>query len=511
MMPVTAAVPRLKVEGLVKRFFNVTVLDDLSFEVQAGELLGFVGENGSGKSTTMNLLTGVFPKDAGRIFLDGQLFEPANRHESDASGIAFTQQELNIFPNLTVAENLFLGRFLRKVKGTPLISRSKMRIRAQELLQAVDLEVDPDEPAERLSAGERQLLEIARGLANDIRVLILDEPTTSLTERESARLFEIIGRLKRQGVAIIYISHVLDDILRLSDHVLVMRDGKVTLCEPNRGLTADQLVVAMVGRSIEALFPERPPAPSTKNPVLMVEGISEPGAICDISLELGAGEIVGVSGLMGSGRSRLARTLFGLDPHHEGTIRAHGQLLSSGDLKARLEAGIAFVTEDRRQDSLLMDATVADNMSLAALPLFSHGYSRRIRRSALGGAMAKLAAKLSIRGGDIDSAKIRALSGGNQQKAVLARWLSRDPAIFLLDEPTRGIDVGAKEEIYRLLAQLAADGAAILVISSEIEELTGLCDRILVMHRGRIEGEFSREAFDRETILRTAFGRTSQP
>lgn len=507
--PVADNVPRLKVEGLVKSFFEVTVLHGLSFELQPGELLGFVGENGSGKSTTMNLLTGVLPKDAGRIFLDGELFEPANRSESDALGIAFTQQELNIFPNLSVAENLFLGRYPRMMNGAPIISRRKMRARANQLLRAVDLEVDPDEPAERLSAGERQLVEIARGLANDIKVLILDEPTTSLTARETSRLFEIIARLKRQGVSIIYISHALDDVLKLSDRVLVMRDGRQTLCAPREGLTADQLVVAMVGRTIDALYPERPTAEvDGAAPILEVEGVSEPGAVRDISFQLRKGEIVGISGLMGSGRSRLARILFGVDPHREGTIRAGGQNLNSADLKARLDAGFAFVTEDRRQDSLLMDATVAENMALAALPRYTHGFCRRISRSALSEAIEGFAAKMSIRGGDLNTTPIRALSGGNQQKAILSRWLSRDPTIFILDEPTRGIDVGAKEEIYRLLAQLAQQGAAILVISSEIEELIGLCDRIMVMHRGQLEDEFDRKEFDRESILRAAFGRT---
>lgn len=503
--------PRLKVEGLTKSFFNVPVLHGVSFEANAGELLGVVGENGSGKSTTMNLLAGVLPRDGGRILLDGQPFAPASRGESDASGIAFTQQELSIFPNLTVAENLFLGRFPRLLAGLPLVARAKLREETRKLLAAVELEADPDELAERLSTGERQLLEIARGLASEIRVLILDEPTTSLTEREAARLFKIIARLKQQGVTIIYISHVLDDVLRLADRVLVMRDGRVTMCEPNQNLTADRLVLAMVGRSIEALFPPRPPAREPSRPLLEVAGVSEPGSVSDINFTLIPGEIVGISGLMGSGRSKLARILFGLDSHRQGTIRAGSRILAPGDLPGRLAADMAFVTEDRRQDSLLMDATVTDNMALAALPRFAQGPGCIIADSELAGALVKFAAQLSIRGGEINTTAIRSLSGGNQQKAVLARWLLRNPTVFLLDEPTRGIDVGAKEEIYRLLAELAARGAAILVISSELEELTGLCDRILVMHRGRIAAEFNRAQFDREAILRAAFGQSSLP
>jgi len=502
----SASIPRLRIEGLTKSFFGVRVLDEISFDAHAGEVLGVVGENGSGKSTTMNILAGVLSRDSGSILFDGAPYSPRSRRESDAAGVAFIQQELNIFPNLSVAENLFLGRSPRLIEALPIISRAKMRAQAHELLRAVDLDVNPSVPASHLSAGERQLLEIARGLSTDARAMIFDEPTTSLTRWESRRLFEIIGRLRERGVAIIYISHTLEDVLHLSDRIMVMRDGQLTMSALRADVTADSLVVAMVGRSIETLFPVRPPRPPVSSDALQIEGVGEPGVVDDITFRVGKGEIVGLAGLMGSGRSELAHILFGLDRHSSGTVRVDGQALLSGDLKARIAAGVAFLTEDRRNDGLMMDASVAQNLALAALPLFARRADGRIREKRLEDSIQALAKRLNVKSGNLRSSPVRTLSGGNQQKVVLGRWLLRDLALFILDEPTRGVDVGAKEEIYRLLAHMADSGMGILVISSEIEELTGLCDRILVMRRGRLQAEFNRAGFDCETILKAAFG-----
>jgi len=498
--------PRLQIDALSKSFFGVRVLQDVSFEAHAGEVLGIVGENGSGKSTSMNILAGVLPPDGGTVLLDGKSYAPRNRRDADAAGIAFIQQELSIFANLTVAENLFLNHFPRLWNGVPILSSRKMRARALELLRSVDLDIDPGAEAGTLSAGERQLLEIARGLSCDARVMIFDEPTTSLTQREADRLFEIIGRLRARGVAILYISHALEDVLRLSDRIVVMRDGQVTLRTPATGVTAHDLVVAMVGRSIEALFPARPPRPDISAPLLEVESVAEPGRVDGITFQVNKGEIVGLAGLMGSGRSELARILFGLDPHSRGSVRSGDHGLASGDIAARIAAGVAFLTEDRRHEGLMMEASVADNMALAALPMFVTGIERRIRNEPLNAALQALATQLSLKSGDIRSVAVRTLSGGNQQKVVLGRWLLRKPALFILDEPTRGVDVGAKEEIYRVLVRLAESGMGILVISSDIEELLGLSDRILVMHRGRLQAQFDRAGFDREKILQAAFG-----
>jgi len=497
---------RLRVESLSKSFFGVRVLHEVSFEAHAGRVLGIVGENGSGKSTTMNLLTGVLPRDGGTVLLDGKSFEPASRRESDAAGVAFIQQELNVFPNLSVAENLFLVRPPRRFAALPLISRRQMRARARELLRQVDLPVAPNALAGTLSAGERQLLEIARGLSSEARVFILDEPTSSLTAREAGRLFDLIRRLKARGAAILYISHNLEEVLEIADDVLVMRDGRVTLSAASSGLNANDLVCAMVGRPIAALFPMRAARSATPAPLLEVAGLAEPGMLHDITLRVARGEIVGIAGLMGSGRSELARALFGLDRYSAGVVRVAGRQLSAGDIQGRIAAGLAFLTEDRRHEGLMPDATVADNMALAALPLFASRSGARISNDKLLQAMRSLGQRLNLKSGDIASTPVRTLSGGNQQKVVLGRWLLREPKVFILDEPTRGVDVGAKEEIYRLLAQMADAGMGVLMISSELEELTGLCDRILVMRRGTLAAEFERAHFDREAILRAAFG-----
>jgi ABC-type sugar transport system ATPase subunit len=505
-MTLTAEKPaRLAVQGLEKAFFGVKVLHDVTFEAHGGRVLGVVGENGSGKSTTMNLIAGVLPRDRGAVLLDGRPFEPRSRRESDAAGIAFIQQELNIFPNLSVAENLFLVRPPRSFAGLPLISRRQMHNRAKELLKMVDLTISPSTLAGQLSAGERQLLEIARGLASDARVFILDEPTSSLTGREAARLFDIVRRLQQRDVAILYISHNLEDVLQLCGDVVVMRDGRVTMRATTAGLTPNDLVPAMVGRTIEALFPTREVPTRTAAPILEVSGLGEPGVLEGINLQLAPGEIVGIAGLMGSGRSELARMLFGLDRHSQGEIRVNGRVLPPGDIKARMDAGVAFLTEDRRHEGLMPDASVVDNMALAALPMFAAG-GGRVKSDPLLNAIRALAQRLNLKSGDIRTAPIRTLSGGNQQKVILGRWLLRQPKLFILDEPTRGVDVGAKEEIYRLLAEMAQAGMAILMISSELEELVGLCDRMQVMRRGELTAQFERMAFDRETILRAAFG-----
>lgn len=510
--------PRLAVEGLNKAFSGGQVLYDVSFEAYSGEVLGLVGENGSGKSTTMNILAGVLTRDSGRMLIDGMPYSPRNRRDADGAGVSFIQQELSIFPNLSAAENLFLGRFPYHSAGVPLISRSKMRRRAKELLRGVDLDFDPDAAASKLSPGERQLLEIARALGTDSRIMIFDEPTTSLTQRETERLFEIIDRLRLSGVAILYISHNLEDVLRISDRIVVMRGGRVMLRAPSKTLSAHDLVIEMVGHSIATLFPERKQLtvqdadgelvsnPVSTPPVLEVEKVGEPGVVHEITFQVHEGEIVGLAGLMGAGRSELARILFGIDPHIRGTIKLRNRSLLPGDIGARIDAGMALLTEDRRHEGLMMSASVAENMALAALPTFARGLGGQIHRKPLMDALQRLASRLNIKSGRLLSVAVRTLSGGNQQKVVLGRWLLRKPALFILDEPTRGVDIGAKEEIYRLLVSMADQGMAVLVISSEIEELTGLADRILVMCRGEIHRQFVRSEFDRELILKAAFG-----
>ncbi len=469
-------------------------------------MLGVVGENGSGKYTTMNLLAGALLAHDGRILLDGNEFKPITRRDSDAAGIALVRQQPDVFPNLSVAENLFLPQLARGLPWSPFISRTKIDSCARRIFNQVTLRVLPTTLAGTLSSAERQLLEIARGLAVNARVFIFDEPTTSLTAHEAARMFAIIRRLKDDNVAVLYISNNLDEVLALSDDIMVLRDGRVALYEEKFKLTASDLVLAMVGQPTEALFEERPIVPISRKPVLEICGVSQPGLLRNINIRVGRSEIVGIAGVMGSGRSALARVIFGLDEHRTGTVSVSGRTLPCGNVKARLAAGVAFVAENRKDEGLMMEASIADNMALAALPVFASGLSRRIDRNRLSQRLQIARERLGLRGGDLRKTPVKSLSGANQLKALLARWLLRQPRLFILDEPTRGIDVGAKQEIYRLLTQMAHAGMALLVISSELEELLGLCDRILVMRRGEVTAEFPRERFDRETILRAAFG-----
>jgi ABC-type sugar transport system ATPase subunit len=494
----------LSVKGLCKSFFGVQVLHEVGFSLRPGQVLGLVGENGSGKSTTMNIIGGVLPMDAGRLTIEGAEYRPRGPRDAEAAGIAFIHQELNLFRNLSVAENLFIAGFPKRIARLPFIDRAKLRARTQELLAAVDLDLAPGTPVSRLSQGERQLVEIAKALGARARIIIFDEPTTSLTTRETDRLFDIIGRLRRQGIAIIYISHILSDVMRLCDDIVVLRDGHVVGAAAGAEMTIERMISLMVGRTIEQMFPPRDPSVRPGAPVLEVAGLTQRGMMKDIGFTLRAGEVLGLSGLMGAGRSELARALFGLDPHEQGEIRVAGKRLEKVSPAVCMDHGMAFLTEDRRAEGLMMEASIADNIALASLPAFGTTWLRLIERTRLGDAVERVSAAVRINARDIERTLVKNLSGGNQQKAVIGKWLLHDPRVFILDEPTRGIDVGAKYEVYKIINQLAAAGAGVLFISSEIEELTGMCDRILVMAHGEIRAEFPRALFDREAILRAA-------
>jgi ribose transport system ATP-binding protein len=494
----------LTIQGLCKSFFGVQVLYDVGLALQPGQVLGLVGENGSGKSTTMNILGGVHQPDRGAMTLDGQPYAPRGPRDATARGIAFIHQELNLFKNLTVEENLFIGGFPKLIAGLPFIDRRKVRERARELLTAIDLDVAPGTPLARLSQGERQLVEIAKALGSDARIVIFDEPTTSLTARESERLFAQIGRLKARGIGVIYISHILGDVMRLCDQVTVLRDGHVVGSAAKSEMTVDRLITLMVGRTIDQIYPPREPAVRPGTPVLAVRGLSQPGVVKDISLDVQPGEVVGVAGLMGSGRSEMARILFGLDPFAAGTIAIDGTALPEPTPQAAMDRGMAFLTEDRRAEGLMMAAPIADNLALASLPRFAAGWGRLLERTRLGDAVDRTGREVQVNARDFARTLVKNLSGGNQQKVVIGKWLLRGPRLFILDEPTRGIDVGAKYEVYKLINRLAAQGTGVLMISSEIEELIGMCDRILVMGHGEIRGAFPRDRFDREAILRSA-------
>jgi ribose transport system ATP-binding protein len=493
----------LSLQNLSKAFFGNMAVSDVNLTVNVGETLGLIGQNGAGKSTLMNLIGGVVHPDHGRMTLRGQRYEPRTPADAQKAGIAFIHQELNLFTNLTIAENIFINDFPRgRFLGN--IDRLKIRQATSELLASVGLDIPPDTLIERISPGERQLVEIAKALHQDAVLIIFDEPTTSLTARETERLFSIMEQLRLKEKSLIYISHILGDVKRVSSSIAVMRDGQLVTCEPASSFNINRMISLMVGRSIEQLFPERTAKP-TSEPLMRVAGVSSAGIVENISFELNTGEVLGLFGLMGSGRTELARMIFGLDAYDRGEISVRGQIIKKPSSITSIRSGLAFVTENRREEGLLMSLDIANNISLVAQSEFARSILQIIDQQQMLDAAREQAELLQLRSGDIRQQPAKALSGGNQQKVVLAKWLLSQPSIFILDEPTRGIDVGAKYEIYTIIDRLAASGSGVLIISSELEELTGMCDRIMVMNQGEIVGEFLREQFHNEHILRSAF------
>jgi ribose transport system ATP-binding protein len=494
----------LTLDGITKEWFGVPAVSDLTLEVPRGEILGIIGENGAGKSTLMNMIGGVVPPTRGTMRLKGEPYAPAAPGDAARAGIAFIHQELNLFTNLPIVDNVFIAGFPRRFG---LMDRRAAVRATRALLDRLDLRHDPDTPVEELSPGERQLVEIAKALHREADLIIFDEPTTSLTPRETARLFEVIARLRAEGRTVIYISHILSDVRALCDRIAVLRDGRLVDEGPTAELGVARMIRSMIGRELSGLFPPRT-APPAETVLVEARGISQPGVVEDVGFTIRAGEMLGLFGLMGSGRSELARILFGLDPAATGSLTVAGRTAAGGPV-ARIADGIAFVTENRREEGLLMDAPVAENISLATLDRLGRGPLGLMDRAAEAATAERARADLSIRASDLGRLPVRSLSGGNQQKVVIAKWLVAAPRLFILDEPTRGVDVGAKFEIYALADRLAAAGNAVLFISSELEELTAMCDRILVMNRGEVTADFARQPqaphFDREALLAAAF------
>ncbi|MDF2665004.1 MAG: hypothetical protein K0R81_854 [Microbacterium sp.] len=497
---------RLRIDGVSHSFYGVPVNKGISLEIAPGEVLGLVGENGAGKSTLMNIVGGVLRPDEGRLFVDDVLYEPHSPAEARRAGIAHVHQELNLFAPLTVADNMFLTDSPRRL-GV-FTDRRAARARAEEALALMDLPFSASTLVEDLSPGQRQMLEIAKAAAGSPKLVILDEPTTSLTSRETARLFELIGSLTAAGTSIIYVSHILEDIERLSDRIAIMRDGALVDVRPQAELPVSEVITLMVGRTLDDRFPRRGGA-ATDTPVLEVGDLSAKGVVDAIDLTVHEGEVVGLFGLMGAGRTELARMIYGLDPADHGTVRVDGDDLSGHSTRGRIARGLAFVTEDRRGEGLLMDSPVLTNAALPSLTRWAGGVLGPVRRRALSRDVAEVTDGLRLKSADLDRAPVRSLSGGNQQKVVIAKWLLTRPRVFILDEPTRGVDVGAQYEVYRTTLELADAGTAVLVISSELPELIGICDRILVMRMGRLVGSFTRQDFDARRILGAAFGETA--
>jgi ribose transport system ATP-binding protein len=494
----------LELDGISKTFAGIHAVRDIHLSLGRGRILGLVGQNGAGKSTLMNIVGGVVQPDGGTMRLDSLDYAPRGPADAVRHRIAFIHQELNLFSNLTIAENIFLADFPRRRVGPfSLIDRTTLFARTRALLSEVSLDLAPDTPLDRLSPGERQLVEVAKALQLDANIVIFDEPTTSLTARETDRLFQLIGRLRTAGKSMIYISHILADVVRLADDIAILRDGELTAVGLVGDFSIPRMIAAMVGRPLEQLYPPRQ-SHRQDRVLLSAEKLTAAGIIKDVSFALHAGEVLGVFGLMGSGRTELARILFGLESHDSGDIAVGDRRLGRHSARASIRNGVAFITENRREEGLLMNAAVAENIALAALPKFSLTPIEFLDRTRMREAAAGLTEALHIKTASLEQ-PVQSLSGGNQQKVVIAKWLISAASVFIMDEPTRGIDVGAKFEIYMLIDRLTIDGGGVLFISSELEELLAICDRILVMSRGEIVGEFDRATFDRERILASAF------
>lgn len=490
----------LGLHGLSKSWFGVPAVTDMHLEVPAGVCLGVIGENGAGKSTLMNMIGGVVPPTAGSMTWRGEPYAPRNPADAKAHGIAFIHQELNLFTNLSVAENIFIDAFPYRFG---LIDKATMAERARELLKRLNLDVPPETSVGTLAPGERQLVEIAKALHRDAALIIFDEPTTSLTARETEKLFETIKALKAGGTAITYISHILADVQALSDQIAVLRDGHLVAQGSITQFDIPTMINAMIGRELSTIYPPRTSSPG-EEVILEADGLSQAGVVENIDFKLHKGEILGLFGLMGSGRSELARMIFGIDPTQHGTLLFNG-IPVEGNARSRIAKGMAFVTENRREEGLMMDAVIADNLSLVTIEQFGSPPLSILDQDKLAQRTQGVRDRVTIKAADITSQAARALSGGNQQKVVIGKWLLGEPQLFILDEPTRGVDVGAKHEIYAIIDSLAATGSGVLLISSELEELMGTCDRIMVMAQGEITGVFAREDYSEAAIIAAAF------
>jgi len=485
----------LEMRSITKRFPGVVALDRVDFELERGEVHVLLGENGAGKSTLVKMLAGAYRPDEGEILLTGEAASISSATDAQKLGISTIYQEFNLVPQFTVAENIFLGRQPRRFG---FVDRWKMREEARKLLDRMKVLVDPDALVSNLGVAQRQMVEIAKALSLNARILIMDEPTASLSGQEVERLFEIVRGLKEEEVAMIFISHHLEEVSEIGDRVTVLRDGKVVDRVP-ASTKHSELVRMMVGRSVEAQFPRR--RPEVGEVLLEVKNLSREGVLEDVSFSLRAGEVVGVAGIVGAGRTELARAIFGADPGHAGEVWVERRRMERGDPREAKRRGMGFVTEDRQGQGIVPPLSVAENLGLASLERNTHVglVSRREQRKQA----RKMIEDLNIRTPGPEQ-EIRYLSGGNQQKAVIGKWLLADSKVLIMDEPTRGIDVGAKVEIYELMNELTENGAGILMISSDLPEVLGMSDRILVMSGGRITGELSVEEANGENVMELA-------
>ena len=506
----TVSAPLLYMKGITKRFPGVLALNRVDFELHPREICGLIGENGAGKSTLMRVLAGIFPSDEGEIILDSKPIRIESVEDSLALGISVIHQELNLAPNLDIASNIFLGREPKK-RLFGIVDRRALNVVAEELARHVGISAPVTTLVEKLSPGEQQLIEIAKALSTESRILVLDEPTSSLTPSEAAKLFDVMRRLKDSGVSMVYISHRLAEVEEMCDRVVILRDGE-RVGELLGGRTAlgdeasaksapAEMVKLMVGRDISKFFPEHA-AKHDPTVVMSVRDFAYPDGVGHVSFDLHAGEILGVAGLIGAGRTELMRALFGIEPRISGEVLISGESVGIRTPADAIRAGIGLVPEDRKALGVIIEMCVTENISLPSIGTYNPPLLDRKRE--------KDAASEQVQALDIKtpslSQEVQFLSGGNQQKVALAKWLALDPKILILDEPTRGIDVGSKSEIYKLIRKLADRGVGIIFVSSELEEIIGLADRVLVMHEGACTGILAQDQIGEENIMRLATG-----
>jgi len=488
---------RITIEGLTKRFQAVLALDNVDLSIRAGEVHGVIGENGAGKSTLMKLLSGVHRPDSGVMRASGVVLDLRHPIDAQRAGIAMIHQELNLVEDLTVADNLFLGR---EKSSRGFVDRAAQESEARDLLSRLDADVDPRALVRSLSIARKQLVEIAKALGADAAVLIMDEPTAVLTERETRVLLELVKRLRERGTSVLYVSHRLPEVIEICDRITVLRDGRVVQTLHRGGATEASLASLMVGRPLNDFYPPR--VEREGKDVLEVSGVCVESTSTPVSMTVRAGEIVGIAGLIGAGRTELAEAISGLRGRTGGTVRVEGRELPSRDQRAAIDAGVVYVSEDRKHCGLVLTMNVRENTTLVSLGrdtrlIVNGAQERRVAE--------EYVARLHVRTSGVE-AGIETLSGGNQQKIAIAKWLEMAPKVLILDEPTRGVDVGAKREIYEIIVQLAANGLACLVISSDLPELLGLCHRILVMRANAVVDTMSWREASEERIMHRAAG-----
>ncbi|MBI2422915.1 MAG: sugar ABC transporter ATP-binding protein [Candidatus Hydrogenedentes bacterium] len=490
----------LEMKNVTKRFPGVLALDGVQLNLRPGEVLCLLGENGAGKSTLMKILAGAQPKDEGEILLDGVPIEIESPHHAQELGISMIYQEFNLCPFLSVAENIFLGREPRRGR-TPFIDWRKLYADAEAILQRIRVDLDVRRPVSELSVAQQQMVEIAKALSFNAKIIVMDEPSATLTDHELKALFELIKNLRRQELGIIYISHRLEEVFEIGSRVTVMRDGKYIDTKDVIDLTRESIIQMMVGRELKDEFPKVTFDVGKER--LRVEGLTRYGAFENVSFTLNAGEILGLTGLVGAGRTEVARAIFGADVLDAGTIYLDGAAVAIDSPKEAIRQGIGLLTEDRKLQGLVLGMTVRENCTMANLSAVVRGlFIDRGREREIA---SQYVADLNIKTPSVEQSA-QNLSGGNQQKVVLAKWLFTKSRVLIFDEPTRGIDVGAKVEIYKLMNELVRQGVAILMISSELPEILGMCDRIMVMHEGHITGTVTRAAATQEAIMHLATG-----